>query len=201
MEPSSPYVLITKRRGPVPRASCCVYLISGEGDHTKIGMSNDPKKRLDSLRTANPTKMALEHAWRLESRAQAASLEDRLHKLFKWAKVRREWFAIEPRYVQAIGDALIAGEDERATALMEAIRVAVTEERAGNECASRRRQLNVRWKKDEREALADQMDEHYAKSRKANREALRLGLPPDEADLYFEKDLADLWKPPTSSPA
>lgn len=116
-----PYELLARRRGPIPKASCCVYLIAVDQGTTKIGMSNDPTRRLASLRTSNFEKLSLEHHWRLRSRDQAAALEAALHAQFRWAKIRREWFSVPARWVKSAGEALLAGDADRATAMSAAL--------------------------------------------------------------------------------
>jgi hypothetical protein len=181
-----PYCLAPKRRGRVPKASCCVYLICAGPDLTKIGMSNDPRSRLNNIRTANAEKMSLEHEWRLVSREQAAALEARLHGLFRWARRRREWFAVDPRYIRSVCAALLAAEEERAAALSDALRQADAASREIDDCVKQRANLNARWDRDERERLADRIDELMPISHLHYDHALRLGLEKCDWDYAME---------------
>lgn len=177
-----PYRLLPPRRGRVPKAACCVYLVSAGTDLTKIGMSSNPQSRLSGLRTGNAHKLALEHSWRLENRQQAAALEDRLHKLFRWAKERREWFTVEPRYIIAVANFCLAGDEAQAELLCGLIRQYEEALRLHDQKLRRRQDLNRRWDREERETLADEMDV-LMKSCHAYYDAMLVaGLPPCEWD-------------------
>lgn len=78
-----------------------VYLFRAQNGLYKIGISNNPAKRLASLATGP---VAIELAWsrRFEN---AKSAERDLHIRFSDKRVRGEWFALEPAdvtYIQAL---------------------------------------------------------------------------------------------------
>jgi len=66
-----------------------VYFIT-DGDFTKIGVSNDPKKRLANLQTSNPKRLHL-----IGTLRGGYSLEKRLHAHFAERRVSGEWFKLE----------------------------------------------------------------------------------------------------------
>ena len=69
-----------------------VYLIRQESSRLfKIGIANDPYKRLEGLQGANPNPLALVHAWRVP---EAEKVEKTLHRLFGKVRRRGEWFAL-----------------------------------------------------------------------------------------------------------
>lgn len=70
-----------------------VYLIT-DGTYTKIGISNNPQKRLRSLQTANPRKLSIAHTVQLESKDDASLLEFALHQYFDKARVSGEWILL-----------------------------------------------------------------------------------------------------------
>lgn len=66
-----------------------VYLIS-DGTHTKIGISNNPRKRLAALQTANSKKLRI-----IEVLPGGRSLEERLHRHFHRKRLEGEWFNLD----------------------------------------------------------------------------------------------------------
>lgn len=69
-----------------------VYLIRmGPTKIYKIGKSNDPKGRLDSLQTANPYKLKLVHAFSADN---ASAAEEDLHAYFHDKRMQGEWFRL-----------------------------------------------------------------------------------------------------------
>jgi hypothetical protein len=181
---TTPYRLLEKRRGRLPKAACSVYIVAQGVDLVKVGMSNKPEARLSSLGVSNPKALTIEHTWLLETREQAAQLERDLHQAFKWAKVaRREWFGIEGRCVRTIGNFMLAGRDF--AALMSAIRREWEAEKVASAAIERRKILNIRWHREEREQLADVMQVQFQVANAAHEEALALGLEPDDMDAFM----------------
>ena len=57
----------------------------------KIGKTNDPEGRLQSLQTASPHKLKLLHAFRADN---AAAAEEELHRLLHSKRLEGEWFRL-----------------------------------------------------------------------------------------------------------
>jgi hypothetical protein len=68
-----------------------LYFISS-GKYTKIGISDNPKRRLKQLQTGNPDKLILIDHVNTGSSDEAARVEDMLHKFYSHKRVRGEWF-------------------------------------------------------------------------------------------------------------
>lgn len=77
------------------RKGLWIYLIQVEGtDFTKIGFSENPKKRLSDLQTANPHKLNMIAMYQSVNHKTEVKLAERfLHKKFKGYNVRGEWFS------------------------------------------------------------------------------------------------------------
>lgn len=72
-----------------------VYLIrAGRTHQYKIGKSNDPQGRLQSLQTASPHKLKLVHTFRADN---AAAAEEALHALLHDRRSEGEWFRLTPQ--------------------------------------------------------------------------------------------------------
>lgn len=73
-----------------------LYIVEAErSKHIKIGISDDPKKRLRQLQTANHEKLVLLYVVKLESKEAAQNLEEHLHEKYAKHKVHLEWFALK----------------------------------------------------------------------------------------------------------
>ncbi len=69
-----------------------VYLIRmGRHKIYKIGKSNDPQGRLDSLQSANPHKLKLLHVFRADN---ASAAEESLHHVLHKQRTEGEWFRL-----------------------------------------------------------------------------------------------------------
>ncbi len=69
-----------------------VYLIRmGRTKMYKIGISNDPEKRLDSLQTASPYKLKLLNIFPADN---ATAAEEKLHAVFHGQRKEGEWFSL-----------------------------------------------------------------------------------------------------------
>jgi hypothetical protein len=67
-----------------------VYVIrAGRTDWYKIGKTNDPEGRLQSLQTGSPHKLKLLHAFRADN---ATAAEEELHRLLHGKRLEGEWF-------------------------------------------------------------------------------------------------------------
>ena len=78
---------------------CCVYFMAGtgycEGCYFKIGISDDPKRRLKQIQTSTPFEIKVCSRWRLKSRCKAAELEGILHRVFRDHHSKGEWFYLD----------------------------------------------------------------------------------------------------------
>lgn len=69
-----------------------VYVIRSGRTHTyKIGKTNDPEGRLQSLQTANPHKLKLLHLFKADN---ATAAEEALHGLLHSKRLEGEWFRL-----------------------------------------------------------------------------------------------------------
>lgn len=67
-----------------------VYLISDSNNYTyKIGVSNNPEKRVKSLQTGNDRVLKIVHKVLCEN---YSDVETALHNQYKFLKVNGEWF-------------------------------------------------------------------------------------------------------------
>ncbi|MFN8457659.1 MAG: GIY-YIG nuclease family protein [Anaerolineae bacterium] len=77
-----------------------VYVIGAEdgnlADIYKIGISNAPGKRLQSLNTSNPFKLAIIHKFLTEPATEA---EAQLHAMFQASRISGEWFKLTPEQI------------------------------------------------------------------------------------------------------
>ncbi len=73
-----------------------VYLIEQVGTpHVKIGVSDDPVRRLNELHRMNPGRLAVRYVFQMKDRASAYQLETRLHNQFAHVQHRAEWFNVK----------------------------------------------------------------------------------------------------------
>jgi hypothetical protein len=79
-----------------------VYFIRNSSEHIKIGVSNDPVKRLATLQTSNHNKLELLYTVTCGSREEAFSLEKSLHALFSSYRAFGEWFDVPEGWISLI---------------------------------------------------------------------------------------------------
>jgi len=76
---------------------CYVYLISC-GDNnvrpTKVGVSDDPYKRIKELQTGNPRQLKIEFIIECSDREHAFHLEKTIHEVLFKRHLRGEWFSM-----------------------------------------------------------------------------------------------------------
>ena len=73
-----------------------IYLIHQTGsDAYKIGVSADPKARLRSLQTGNPSKLTLIHVKEVSDQYSVLT-EQAIHKALAFLRLEGEWFYIPP---------------------------------------------------------------------------------------------------------
>lgn len=72
-----------------------IYVIAETGTAlVKIGMTDDPKARLNQLQTANPRKLYHRLLWSFGDRKTASDVEAFLHEVFATTRREGEWFEI-----------------------------------------------------------------------------------------------------------
>lgn len=78
--------------------SSYVYLITNS-KAVKIGIANDPEKRLSGLQTSHYEPLRICCTFRCADRASAAQLESLLHKRYASDRLRGEWFSLNPNAI------------------------------------------------------------------------------------------------------
>lgn len=77
-------------------SKCYVYLIACNPNKSrpfvKIGMTNDPQSRIDTLQTGNPYELRMLACIPCKDRNEARHLESFMHKKLQTSRVRGEWF-------------------------------------------------------------------------------------------------------------
>jgi len=68
-----------------------IYAIGNDGNRQKIGISNNPEKRLRSLQTGNPDKLMIHYIFEVDDR-YAARYEAHIHSCHRYKKKVGEWF-------------------------------------------------------------------------------------------------------------
>ncbi len=73
---------------------CYVYGITDGDGHMKIGISTRPEKRLADMQVGQAEALSL--AWKVKTpnRSVARSVEGRLHRFYRNANLRGEWFTV-----------------------------------------------------------------------------------------------------------
>jgi hypothetical protein len=76
---------------------CFVYIIApvGQDSPCKVGISDDPGKRVASLSTGSPVALRVAETYRFASRHSAAAMEQRFHASYADWRLNGEWFDIE----------------------------------------------------------------------------------------------------------
>ena len=69
-----------------------VYFINDGHGHMKIGISNNPEKRLRSIQTGNPYKLSIDRVEKYSTYEDAFRRETELHNKFKDYNLHGEWF-------------------------------------------------------------------------------------------------------------
>jgi hypothetical protein len=72
--------------------SCCVYVVGSENGPWKVGISDCPKSRLQSLQTGSPIKLELKAIFTLASSAEAHIVERAIHAELAEGRIHGEWF-------------------------------------------------------------------------------------------------------------
>lgn len=74
-----------------------IYVISSSAGHAKVGVSGDPRKRLEGLQRSNATKLRLIYASVRFPRREALRIEGLVHQELIAFRLRHEWFACDHR--------------------------------------------------------------------------------------------------------
>lgn len=89
-----------------------VYIIGPEfiNNSIKIGISNNPQKRLKTFQTAQNTKLKIWNLFEVDSKKHAVNIEKTAHiRLQKW-KQEGEWFDVSPEMAYSIIDEIVNPE-------------------------------------------------------------------------------------------
>ena len=70
-----------------------LYLIGTKDNKQKIGISNDPEKRLKALQTGNPEPLFIHYTIELPDR-KAFKVEKHLHREYSHYNIKNEWFEL-----------------------------------------------------------------------------------------------------------
>ena len=79
-----------------------VYVMAHSGDGiamrapVKIGISDNPKKRLSQIKTASPYPVVIVAAFPMPGREFAVAAEKCFHKVYRPARMNGEWFDLRP---------------------------------------------------------------------------------------------------------
>lgn len=68
-----------------------IYFIKA-GKYLKIGMSDDPEKRLTQLQTGSPLELVLSDKVKVRSESEAKAVESAMHIHFRDNRIKGEWF-------------------------------------------------------------------------------------------------------------
>lgn len=80
-----------------------VYFISTKRKKVvKIGIANNPEKRLKTFQTANYEELVILRVIKVANRDLAFKLENALHQKFKKYHIRGEWFKLTPTVIKFI---------------------------------------------------------------------------------------------------
>lgn len=71
---------------------CCIVGTGQEVGPIKIGVSNNPKKRMNDLQTSNPFRLEIVESVEFQNERQAFALEKKIHHKFRKKRLRGEWF-------------------------------------------------------------------------------------------------------------
>lgn len=98
-----------------------LYAVVGAGK-VKIGLARDPVVRLRELQVGSPVPLRLAEVWPVGSRRRTRAIERSAHALFRWCRLRGEWFDITPAEVEPVLDLLLQRGRPTAAALADAMR-------------------------------------------------------------------------------
>lgn len=93
----------------------------------KIGISDNPEKRLASMQTANPYQLRLVRRFGPFDRERAIQLEGYLHRIFERDCARGEWFGQNPATVASALTAITRLTDAKFEEFMECLNEALVQ--------------------------------------------------------------------------
>lgn len=94
-------------------SGCSVYVMEA-GDYTKIGVAEDPRKRLKALQAGCPLEIHLLGHLRFEDFPTARAIEAELHNLFAEFRGHGEWFHMSPQWaLNALAQKLLCASVSR----------------------------------------------------------------------------------------
>jgi predicted GIY-YIG superfamily endonuclease len=79
-----------------------IYFIKNSSGHIKIGVSDDPLKRLSTLQTSNSSILTLLYTSKCESREEAFEIEHKLHVMLESYKILGEWFNLPDQWEEKL---------------------------------------------------------------------------------------------------
>lgn len=94
--------------------ACDVFLYCiglADDASVKIGIANDPKKRLAQLQTAHPHKLVIHWSIPFCSREMAVSAERYAHDKLSDSRVGGEWFFVSPQAAKEVADGFAPKKD------------------------------------------------------------------------------------------
>lgn len=71
-----------------------IYVIGGQNKPYKIGITNNPERRLKTLQTGHPNKLFIHYTEEIDS-TQVRHIEQTIHKLINRHRLQGEWFDLE----------------------------------------------------------------------------------------------------------
>lgn len=83
-----------------------VYVIGTESGPVKVGISANPKRRLETLKTSNPAPLELFATCQRDDRRAATTLEEDMHHCMHGRRLRGEWFDATPKQAGFVLSAL-----------------------------------------------------------------------------------------------
>ncbi len=93
-------ILFKFRKYQGPEEEVYVYIIENIYLHdTKIGISNNPEKRIKQLQTGSSRQLVIRHTIKFNTRNEATRVENALHKKYSKYRLTGEWFEIDYKKV------------------------------------------------------------------------------------------------------
>lgn len=77
--------------------ACFVYIIAPDGMDSpcKVGISDDPYKRVASLSTGSPVRLRVAEVYMFDTRSAALAMEQRFHSSYAEWRMNGEWFDVD----------------------------------------------------------------------------------------------------------
>lgn len=87
-----------------------MYIIADQNNYIKVGISNNPNRRIKQLQTGHPSKLELVFTEKFEcSRNQLLKIEELVHKKisYKYKQASGEWFEASLEQIEDIKNIII----------------------------------------------------------------------------------------------